>query len=537
MKRIKVNKLRAIAIGFLAVFVMCIIVIPVFSSTGSKEVTSVEVNPPFAPVEYAYPELFEEQKLSDGFSWRINEQNAMEIRDDDGLRYQVAPDGTVYQINPDGSLAEVTDKEVIDDVLAAAGEAASANETAASYLDDDGSLSDEEIAELVGDEVDPDEFRELLEAGLTPEDIASFIEDGYTTGDILEMLDQGAEVDEISDLIEYDQEIRNLLEDTLAGTGITVDELLDSLDDMGVTPEQYLTAFEERMRQADEQSSPTIPAPISSGTDELPPLTINLGGDESAAEEREDEYLAYLDSLSTGVTDPAALASAIASATSTSSDYNAQNDQEGKTEFMDSFSGMSGYDQLTTNDVAPGTVVTMILKTGINSDLPGQIVAEVTQNVYDSLTGRNLLIPKGTRLIATYSSSVSWGQERALVAWTQLIRPDGFIVNLPGLPGIDAQGYAGYHDKVDNHVWDLLWGAGLASLLEVGVNEVNFIADDSGYQAMADILGLYTDDLGSAAQQWLSNVINQQPTLTIRPGRTIKLLVTQKLTLKPYGFR
>ena len=527
MKRIKVTKLRIIAISFLALFIMLLILIPVFSRGSRESVATVDVDPPFAPVQYTYPDILFED-LSDGFSWRINE-NALELKDEEGIRYQVTPDG-VYQINPDGSMTAVTDEDVLADILAAADEAASNSEEAASYLGDD-YLTDDEVYSLFGDDADPDTVRALQDAGLTADEIADLLNQGYTLDDLYSLLNRGTDPDDLAALL-------SSLEDTLSGTGLTVEDLLDYLDSIGITPDQWLEAFRAASQEDQENSAPEIqnqPAAIRAG--DLPALTVNLGGSESAAEEREDEYLSYLESITPGMTDPAELASAIAGINSSTSEYTSLNDQAGKTEFMSSFSGRSGYDQLTNHDIAPGTIVTMLLKTGINSDLPGQIVAEVTQNVFDSLTGRNLLIPKGTRLIATYSSSVSWGQERALVAWTQLIRPDGLILNLPGLPGIDAQGYAGYRDKVDNHVWDLIWGAGLASLLEVGVNEINYAVEGSGYQALSEILGLYTDDLGSAAQQWLKNVINQPPTLTIRPGRTINLLVTQKLTLTPYRGR
>ena len=190
---------------------------------------------------------------------------------------------------------------------------------------------------------------------------------------------------------------------------------------------------------------------------------------------------------------------------------------------------------MTTNDIAPGTVISMILRTGLNTDLPGQIMAEVTQNVYDSFTGTVLLIPKGTRLVASYSSSVTFGQQRVLIAWTQLIRPDGLILNLPGLPGIDAQGYTGYADKVNNHIWSLLGGTALASLISLAENEVASQAELVG-DTIAEAMGIASDNVSSTAEKYIDRLIDRQPTITIRPGRSIKLLVTQKLTLEPLRF-
>ena len=102
------------------------------------------------------------------------------------------------------------------------------------------------------------------------------------------------------------------------------------------------------------------------------------------------------------------------------------------------------------------------------------------------------------------------------------------------LPGIDGQGYAGYNDKVDNHTWDLIWGAALASILDVGAGEVQTGLEDSDMGLLGLALSQYSGELTSAAQEYLKRIINQQPTLTIRPGRTINLLVTEKLTLRPY---
>ncbi|MGN1178966.1 MAG: TrbI/VirB10 family protein, partial [Candidatus Ornithospirochaeta sp.] len=146
-----------------------------------------------------------------------------------------------------------------------------------------------------------------------------------------------------------------------------------------------------------------------------------------------------------------------------------------------------------------------------------------------------LLIPKGTRLIATYDSSVSWGQSRALVAWTQMVRPDGFVLKLPGLPGIDAQGYSGYQDKVDNHFWSMLGAAMLASLLDLTVDEVIIQSQNAGVSnAGLTAIDSFTGTVQTAGQKYLSKVIERQPTLRVRPGRKISLLVTDTLTLTPY---
>lgn len=527
-KRIDTNRLRIAVVGGIMIMLILAAIASMLLSGGNASAATAAVEPAFAPAEYAYPEYFTEIDLTDGFRWTINDQGQFVLTDKDDDQYVILPDGSVYQIGDDGRLDYIEDQDVIDELMNKAAEASEESDTAADYFETDLPLTDAAIKDLVGDEITPEEFRILQEAGLTPEEIAALIAQGLDPEEILQALQAGISPEDIEAYLDRMEDIFNRLEDSIAGTGMTIDDLLAALEDMGMTPEQYLAALE---RMNSQNTAPVATAPAITASS-MPSLTISLGGNESSVQEKEDEYQAYLDSLN-AVADPTQMLSAISGINGTS-DYVAQNDQAGKQEFMSSFASNSGADQLTQYDVAPGTVVTMILKTGINSDLPGQIVAEVTQNVYDSLTGTNLLIPKGTRLIATYSSSVSWGQKRALVAWTQLIRPDGFILNLPGLPGIDGQGYAGYNDKVDNHTWDLIWGAALASILDVGAGEVQAGLEDSDMGLLGLALSQYSGELTSAAQEYLKRIINQQPTLTIRPGRTIKLLVTEKLTLRPY---
>ena len=115
-----------------------------------------------------------------------------------------------------------------------------------------------------------------------------------------------------------------------------------------------------------------------------------------------------------------------------------------------------------------GSIIPASLVTGLNSDLPGFVIGQVTENVYDTVTGRYLLVPQGTKIIGKYDSVVAFGQKRALVVWQRLIRPDGSSIVIDNLPATDEGGYAGLEDKVDFHTWTLLKGVALATLLGVG---------------------------------------------------------------------
>jgi type IV secretion system protein TrbI len=187
--------------------------------------------------------------------------------------------------------------------------------------------------------------------------------------------------------------------------------------------------------------------------------------------------------------------------------------------------------------VQAGNVIPASLITGIRADLPGQITAQVTENVYDSPTGRFLLVPQGTRLIGVYDSQVSFGQSRVLLVWTRLIMPNGRSIILERQPGADTAGYAGLEDEVDNH-WGALFKAALLSTL-LGVGSELGAGSDSGsgnngglIQALR--LGM-SDSLNQTGQKVVQRNLNIQPTLTIRPGFPVRVIVNRDLVLEPYN--
>nr|WP_156536117.1 TrbI/VirB10 family protein [Agrobacterium vitis] len=183
------------------------------------------------------------------------------------------------------------------------------------------------------------------------------------------------------------------------------------------------------------------------------------------------------------------------------------------------------------NILQAGAVISAALITGIRSDLPGQITAQVTENTYDSPTGRILLIPQGTRVIGQYDNNVQFGQSRILLVWNRLIFPNGRSIVLERQPGADAEGYAGLQDGVDYHWWDLAKAAGLSTLLSVGA-ELATNDDDRLIQA---IRNGGQDTVNDAGQQIIRRQLNIAPTLTIRPGFPVRVIVTRDLVLEPHG--
>ncbi len=191
--------------------------------------------------------------------------------------------------------------------------------------------------------------------------------------------------------------------------------------------------------------------------------------------------------------------------------------------------------ELKTERVIPAAMIT-----GINSDLPGQLQAQVTQDVYDSATGDHLLVPKGAKLTGTYDSRVIFGQERLLVAWTRIVYPDGSALSLGAMPGADISGYGGFTDKVDNHYLKIFGNALLMSLITGGMSYAVDSLDSSGGDrdtpSMQQEMGTaLASQLGQTSLTLLQKNINIAPTLEVRPGYEFVIVVTKDIVFdRPY---
>ena len=180
--------------------------------------------------------------------------------------------------------------------------------------------------------------------------------------------------------------------------------------------------------------------------------------------------------------------------------------------------------------VMAGTIIPVSLVTGLNSDLPGQVIAQVTENVYDTPTGGHLLIPQGTRLLGRYESDIEAGQSRALVVWNRLIRPDGSSLVIENLPGVDRTGQAGLRDRVDRHRGSLFGAAILSSILSVA-SELGSDEDDRITEALRDG-GQST--INQAGQKAVTQALSRKPTIRVRPGWRLGVIVNRDLVLSPY---
>lgn len=190
-------------------------------------------------------------------------------------------------------------------------------------------------------------------------------------------------------------------------------------------------------------------------------------------------------------------------------------------------------------EIRAGFVLPATLISGINSDLPGQIMAQVSQDVYDTATGKYKLVPQGARLLGSYSSDVAYGQSRVLIAWQRITFPDGKVIDIGSMPGADSAGYSGFTDQTNNHLVRLVGSAFLMSGITAGIalsqnngSEGGFNQQPTASSAMSEALG---QQLGQVTGQMIAKNLNVSPTLEIRPGYRFNVIVTKDMTFsKPY---
>lgn len=182
-------------------------------------------------------------------------------------------------------------------------------------------------------------------------------------------------------------------------------------------------------------------------------------------------------------------------------------------------------------ELLAGTIISGSLITGVDSDLPGTVIAQVTENVFDSASGQYLLLPMGSRLIGTVDSVVAFGQSRALVVWQRIVMPNGTSIQIDNMPATDTAGYTGLEDEVDYHTWTLLKGIAMSTLLGVGT-QVTF--GNSNSDLVEAIRESTQESTNQAGQQIVEKDLSIQPTLRIRPGWPVRIVLNKDLILVPY---
>lgn len=187
---------------------------------------------------------------------------------------------------------------------------------------------------------------------------------------------------------------------------------------------------------------------------------------------------------------------------------------------------------LSQFEIKAGSVIPVTLITGVNSDLPGYIIAQVRTNMYDTVSGQFLLLPQGTRVIGVYDSKISYAQSRLMVSWTRLILPNGLSLALEGMAGIDPAGYAGFKDKVNNHWGKIIGGALVTSMLGAGSEMIKNYEDETDYSSVA--ASGAAESLAQAGSKIFEKNLNIEPTIEIRPGLKFNIFVDRDLILENY---
>ncbi|WP_432737329.1 TrbI/VirB10 family protein [Maridesulfovibrio sp. FT414] len=224
-----------------------------------------------------------------------------------------------------------------------------------------------------------------------------------------------------------------------------------------------------------------------------------------------------------------------------------KDDRQDKEEFLSSRAAKDGAWQLPYErvpgkpfELKTGSVISGIMISGINSDLPGQIIGQVSQNIYDTASGQHLLIPQGSRMIGVYDSRVAMGQSRVLVAWNRIIFPDGSSITLGIMPGTDVGGYAGYSGDVDNHYLRIFGSSAIMSLIS-GVMAFSMDSFNKGSSSrenpsLQDELGsALSSQLGQSTLQLLQSNMSIKPAISTAPGKRFNMVVTKDIVFaRPY---
>ena len=214
--------------------------------------------------------------------------------------------------------------------------------------------------------------------------------------------------------------------------------------------------------------------------------------------------------------------------------YQQQNMQDNKQSFYNSGREGTVTGEFIGNDTLwNGSIIPGVLITGINTDLPGDVQARVTENIYDSLTGKKLLIPQGSVLIASYNSSVSFAQSRVQIAWNTLIRPDGFQVSLGNMNGVDVEGYSGTEGKVNEHLFQYVKAAGIISAFTILNGEFAASTEGTNNETLKNLIAANQGVVNQMGTKIIERTMNIQPTLTVRSGTKINIMLNKNVRLPP----
>jgi type IV secretory pathway VirB10-like protein len=363
-------------------------------------------------------------------------------------------------------------------------------------------------------------------------------------------------------LISEEEYLRRLLELQDKATNPTTDQyglpLVTSTGGRTPAPEAQIQYVPQQQQQQQQQTAQRQPQP------QLSPLVPKVEGSlfgSQAAQGAMDPYSAFSNQAANPYADPytAALMGQVEAANQRQAEaansyasllgraglsglsqpdlYAAQNDQAGKNSFYNSAvsGGAIAGNFLQGNILWIGTIIPAVLETAINTDLPGNVIARVTENIYDSQTGKNILIPQGTILIARYNSSVSYQQHRVQVVWDVLIRPDGYQIELEGMNGVDPRGIAGLKAVYHENWFEYVKAAGIISLFSlINSKMVEQVAKYGSDQMAEGVITSNAEFIKEIGGNFISRALNIQPTLTIDNGEKINVMLNKNIYLPSF---
>lgn len=496
-------------VGFIAVllFSLLIVIIGVkalFSNKKEDTVIATSKELTMVPTNINYYDPQAEKTYDVGTNYII-------LSDNEGF-LKVSSDGKVTRVSSDGTyLNDATEEEKQNAI-----------KTAFNIIENDNQVS----MALEGlKDTAPDVQTETPVGQATPiENLYKRVESlGYTQNDFLNKLSLAGSTPQ--DVV------------VLIDSGVDRDTLIKSI--MNVTPEKETTEKASTEKKTEQVG-------MSANVEKVGLLEEPTTNTETTV--KETEYPSWLDdsdadaSMSALMTTLQSIASSSSSsnnqATTEKTNWEKTNKQDEKSSWLTSQqTNELSSSRLTRYDLVAGTTVPITIVTGINTDLPGQVVGLVRQDVYDTLTGTNIIIPKGSRLMATYNNSVSFGQKSVQIAWTQLITTDGYQFTLPGFNGTTPDGYSGVSDKYSNHFWSMLGGAVFGSLLDWGAvyaeSKAGTLVSGGELSSLLQALtGSAISTTSSVGQKYADLWLNLQPTIKIRTGTQTQLLVNQTISLK-----
>lgn len=501
-----IKKIIVIAVILVLLFIVIVVIKALSSSKGDDaSVNTKTTELSMVPTNINYYDPREEKTYDVGTNYIILS---------DGQGYlKVSSDGTVQRVSSDGTYLKDATEEEKESAIRTAFNISSSDNQASMALDGLQPITKEESP------VEPTREENLYKSvetlGYNKDD---FIRQVYSTGstisDVITLIDTGADKNAlIKSIMANPPQNETKGEKSSEKTGISVNV--------------------DRIGEIAQTSKPTTTTTTSSENKSSYPSWL----EESNANADMSALITTLQSVASS-----------SSGTQEVSSWEKTNKQSEKSSWLSSQQTTElSASRLTRYDLVAGTTVPITIVTGVNTDLPGNVIGLVRQDVYDTLTGTNILIPKGSRLIATYNNSVSFGQKSVQIAWTQLITTDGYQFTLPGFNGTTPDGYTGVSDKYSNHFWSMLGGAVFGSFLDwTSVYAQTKTGDLFGGSELSSLFQALTGSTisttATVGQKYADLWLNLQPTIKIRTGSQTQLLVNQTISLKrastssSYGF-